>query len=192
MADIVFNQANNPVSLVDNTTGDAVTVTNNRLDVNAEINASSSTIEGKRFQTTSTVQEKVGAAQGAVMLLRNPSGSGKNVILDRVVYISVDQGVNLLYRSYRNPTVTSTGTALTISNSFIDGTGGGIAEVYRDPTISANGTLLEVTQVRDSMEIDDIAGKVVLPPGKDLLYTLESSGNNKKWALDLGWIEEVE
>lgn len=191
MADLTFELANKPVSIVDNASGNAASVVGNRLQVDAQVSGSSATLQGKKFRVTSAVRTKVGAPEGPVVLVRNPAGSGKNLIIDEQTLISIDQGVNLIFRTYFEPTVTAVGTALTIRNSFLGDATASIMEMYFEPTISANGTLVEVDQARDNMVLHDIKGNMVIKPGYDMLVTLESSGNNKKWSVDFVWTEET-
>lgn len=153
--------------------------------------AGSEAKNGILWNTVTGVQTKVGATEEPVLLFVNLSTNTKEFELDKLYINSIDQGVNLIFRLYTAPVVTSSGTALTIFNSRTDVTTSNQAQAYLIPTVSSNGQPRGVFQVRDAPVIDELSKRVILTPGKTLLFTLESSGNNKKWALTLSWVENT-
>ena len=152
--------------------------------------ASNDADSGKLWGVTTGVRTKVGATEEPVFMIVNLATSTKNLVLDKLYINSIDQGVNLLFRAYTLPIVTSSGTALSVYNSKVDVSSGYVAQVYFQPTLVSNGQERGVFQVRDTPIIDEIGRRFIITPGRRLLFTLESSGNNKKWAMTLSWIEE--
>ncbi len=105
--------------------------------------------------------------------------------------LSIDQGVNMIYRFYANPVVTSSGTPLTVGNNntnFSTKTAQG--QAFVDPIVSSNGALLLPVQVRDTPVFFETQRRFILSPGNSLLLTIETGGNNKDYALTVGWVEK--
>lgn len=160
--------------------------------INVSLKATADTVLGKRYGASTGVLIKTGATEEALILVRNPAGSTKILQLSEQLFVSVDQGVNLLFRMYRNPTVTVVGSTATVSNLYIGGgfpTGFGIMNIA--PTVTSYGTLLAVFQARDVPYSDNLSSRIVIAPGQSVLITIESSGNNKRWAYNLSWTEEL-
>jgi hypothetical protein len=168
-----------------------VQTNSNQLLVRAELQGANTTVQGKRFITSTGVQTKVGASEEPLVLIRNPSGNTKNLNIDRQFFISVDQGVNLIFRVYRSPVLTSTGTALTPANALVGSSIVATGQMFLAPTVSSNGSQFNVYQVRDDIVLDQLGGRVVIQPNNSLLVTVESSGNNKRWSFSSAWIEEL-
>ena len=130
-----------------------------------------------------------GADEKDIMLLRNPAASGQLVNLKSFLVVSVKVSGGTIVRYYRNPTVTSAGTALTEKNKKDDSITG-VATTFQLPTISARGTKLGVYGAQGSGQLrHDEAYEVFLEEGEDLLLTLEQPSSNATYSVDLIWSE---
>jgi hypothetical protein len=147
----------------------------------------------------STVHElaNVGSSEKNLLHLLNPSGSGKNLIIWKIILSCFDTISSQVYfRVYANPTITGNGTALTISNGRImTSPTASIANAYHSPTTSALGVLRfsGVTiggTAAQSLPLQ-IAGGLILEPNNRLLITGRADGTNRDTAFYIEWSEEA-
>lgn len=162
-----------------------------KLLTKSETTAGNTTIEGKRFVSSTGQRTKVGASESAEVLVVNFSTNTINLVLDRQFFTSIDQGVNLLFRFYHDPIFTSSGTVVDTQNALLGDPTINTGEVFFQPTTTSFGTVVNTYQSRDTMIIDETSGRIVIPPGQPVLITVESSGNNKKWSYSIAWTEEA-
>lgn len=137
----------------------------------------------------------IGTTELPVILLRNPSGSGKT-LKPKLLIINNSATVSsqLRVRVYTAPTVTSTGTGATeIALDVGSGNTAG-AEGYTSPTISANGS-----QILDLMTLGGASAQdtqYAFPDGfqlrsnQDLLITAVSDGTNRTANITVWWEED--
>jgi len=125
-----------------------------------------------------------------VLLIKNPSSSGKIVRLNRVL-IGADDKSSIIMRVYRSPAVTSNGIALSINELRSGNTTA--MQAFRLPTVSAKGTKLDSNRITSSgREIDYELGFLV-SPGEIILITLQSDEKDNKHAgttLSITWLED--
>jgi hypothetical protein len=146
----------------------------------------------------STIYEwtNVGTSEQNLVHLLNPSGSGKNLIILKIVLSCFDTITSAVYfRIYANPTITGNGTALTISNGRImTSPTASIANAYRDPTTSAIGTfrfsgITPGGTAGNSLPLQ-ICGGLIIEPNNRLLITAKADGTNRDTAIYIEWGEE--
>lgn len=147
------------------------------------------TLSGKTFIATTDLIN-IGTSQTAFYLLKNPVASSKSLRLDKII---LGLGSNAgTFRIYRAPTITSNGTALTISNKHIQTSPTAtVMQAFSQPTISANGTLLRPVSLTTSIGQVELnyEGLFILEAGFNLLITAQNSQNNSPTYVTCEWIE---
>jgi hypothetical protein len=149
------------------------------------------TLENKMFGiTTNVMNHGISGTEQARILVKNPLTSNTLILFERQILVSIDDGVNMLFRIYHNPTITSDGTVLPIRNARFGSLVTSVASAFTFPTVTSFGTLYAVYQVKDIPFDDELARRIVLDEGNNLLVTLEVTGANKPFAYNAVWIEE--
>lgn len=132
-----------------------------------------------------------GASEKDIFLLRNPAGSGYNLQLKEIVLVTVKASGGTGLRYYRLPTVSATGSALTVRNKR-DPSTTGVALAYQLPTISARGNLLGSFGVAGSAQLRQEENfELRIQQGQDLLITVEQPSSNQTYSLNVIWSQEV-
>lgn len=145
---------------------------------------------GKAFFATSQLVTSGGTAETAYFLVKNPNGSGKNILLDKVTMAAPQSG-GTIYKFYMNPTVTLNGTALTITGGRQTGQNTAVATIFRLPTVTANGTMFAAIDMPTgaTKEIDFDTSKWI-EPNNSLLITATQSLLGGTSGIDLQFVEE--
>lgn len=146
----------------------------------------------KVYSASFVVNLATGNTENRACLIRNPSGSGKNMYLGACVFDVVTKDSQAGFTFWKSPTITATGTAQTISSGRIGGSPpSSIANIFSTPTASATGTQFREFSVglnANSYDYDfNLA--VILEPGQDLLVTGNPTANNKNVSITLVWAE---
>lgn len=102
--------------------------------------------------------------QVPLVLIKNPAGSGKSLFFIQSILNSDNS--YMFFFIYKNPTITSVGTALTVSNLRIGATTTSISQCYSSPTIANNGTQLSGFTNYSSQIV---TYPFILDPGTNLL-----------------------
>jgi hypothetical protein len=125
------------------------------------------------------------------LLLKNPSGSGKNMRLEKIIFQS-DANSKNVFRIYRNPTITANGTALTINNLRFSGSAS-IGTVYKISTTTSFGTLITpiimLGSPAGSNTILDLDLGQFIEQNENLLITIDPSANGLSFAVTVYWVE---
>ena len=118
-------------------------------------------------------------AENDFLLLKNPAGSGKTVKIERIVFGSDENQANksTFFRIYRDPTITSNGTALAINN-LKKGASVGVITAFKIPAISSRGTLMSVGSYQAPRISDDTDLVVMLHSGENMLITIDPTASN--------------
>ncbi len=113
-------------------------------------------------------------AENDFLLVKNPTGSGKTVRIERIIFGSDENQANKssFFRIYRDPTITSNGTTLVINN-LKKGSAAGVMTAFKIPTISARGTLMSVGSYQAPRVSEDTELAVMLQPGENILITID-------------------
>lgn len=137
----------------------------------------------------------VGTSEVPVMLLKNPSGSGKVLSINQILLINRHTVSSLvIFRCYSSPTITANGTAISIPTLDIGSGNTTVAEAYQSPTISANGTLMMTTTASGRANANpnamQFAGTLTLQPNTSILVTAIADGTNRVPVITMIWSEE--
>jgi hypothetical protein len=143
---------------------------------------------GKAWSVCVSNFTNANAQETPMFLLRNPNTSGVFIYLLNLVY-STEAQTSIL-RLYRNPTITTNGTLLSLVNFKVSGAAAnGLA--YQAPTISNNGILLSIQYTLGQANPSIIPNLIrFLEPNENILITIEAA-NNKKHYLTLEVGEET-
>lgn len=142
----------------------------------------------KLFGYAVGINQPASGTDNPLILLKNPSGSGKTIYLCFVSYGIAVANVFGTIRLYKDPTITSNGTSRTI---VAFGSAATSMTLYTTPTISANGTLLttEVSGQNNNSILLNIDYSITIAANSSLLITGDPGSNNRQAEISLRWIE---
>jgi len=137
-------------------------------------------------------QNQASTGEQPLILLRNPSASGKTMYLGRIAVGTVDSITRFRLRVYQKPTVTSVGTAGTVySNQVKSSPATAVALVYTLPSVSANGTRIRTySQADTGLRDESLVYGISIAAGQDLLVTGDIDASNKVLFVNMTWSEE--
>lgn len=143
-----------------------------------------STVDAHTFSGT-TFENKI--------LLRNPTGSGKNVYFFKLKHVidlssSIATLHDLFVVIYRNPTVTANGGVLQTRNVKSGQSDTSVLLVNQNPTISSVGTL--ITGDMTSNAEPSTLNHLILEPGDTYLISLAVSNSSDGAYSIINWGEE--
>jgi hypothetical protein len=127
------------------------------------------------------------------MQLKNPSGSGINVIIKSITMgLNASAGVSTFYL-YKTPTITADGTGLS-ENNLNDLTVTANAQAYSAPTTSSNGSLVATYVLSgngiSSFRLDSQLG-IYIRPNTSFLIAVDPDINNMSYAVNIWWAEDT-
>lgn len=135
------------------------------------------TLAGMGFSTTADASLN-SSSETALLLLVNPANSGVNA---RAMFFyaasEATQGI-ITIRVYTNPTVSSNGTPLTISNNLVSESAPvSLMQAFGSPTVSANGTkrMSIVSIANGNTDLLNLAQTAILTPGNSMLLTVTAT-----------------
>lgn len=166
------------------------TIINSLSQVNEDL-WQKETFNGKGFAIATGIMVIASSLETDFVLFRNTTGSGKLVrIKEFLLTLAETGGSTATVRFYRNPTIVSVGTALTVSKVRPSQTQTTAVNVYTLPVISARGSLIQEIRLNGGQTFTrDTNLARYVEDGKDLLITFDSSGNNKSFGLTGAWLE---
>lgn len=127
-----------------------------------------------------------------MILFKNPSSSGKATLVTHFKFGTDSSNVRTLVRVYSNPTVTTNGTALSLTNTHIKSSPPASSmEAYKFPTISNRGDVLNLDINPSDSPSKGLSRWYWVDPGNSLLITVENSSANAKTFGDIYWLEDV-
>jgi hypothetical protein len=126
-----------------------------------------------------------------ILLLRNPNASGKNLYLNKIVYAILGSATRYRVGIYQKPTVTATGTGLTIySHNIKTSPPATVCNAYSGPMTSSFGTKIRTYSVEGTnggLELFGYGFK--LEPNNDILVVGDTDASNKVVCISLEWSE---
>jgi len=159
------------------------------IDERGKDNEQIETRDGKAFSAATNLVAIVGTGETDFYLLKNPTGSGKKLRLLLFTGNIEGGGVGQVsnFRIYKNPTITTNGTALTIVNKDFTSSTATVMQAFSAPTISARGTLLDV---RTAASPTDFSFDLILGEGHSVLVSVDATLNNTLHSATAVWVEE--
>lgn len=146
---------------------------------------------GQMFVVSSTPTLPTANIETPVLLLVNLSTNTKTVSL-RDIAISAQGKSNTAWHLYLSPVVTSSGTAISPTNSNLGSSNVAQLQTWLLPSVSSFGKLFRtfVSGVNNSF-IFTFNFSVIIPPGNSILFTGTPPSNNVSVGIDVSWSEEV-
>ena len=150
--------------------------------------------DGSLWSASAEINATLAGADNPILLLRNPSGSGKSLYIWRGRLGCLVTNNSMSFKIFSNPIITMNGTTLSATNRNIGGTNPtSIALCSTIPTISISGSLIGIASVgQNTNSIDlneDFAIKI--NPGNSILLTCNPSSNNRAAAVTFTWQERA-
>lgn len=142
------------------------------------------TLANRYIVTTNEIN--TGTGEVDICIVKNPSGSGKNVRIEQVLISSQDAGQRT-FRLYRNAVISANGTALPI-NGMKTSQDLSIASAFKSPTITSKGSLIFGGNFGEGAPLQTLSVPFIVLPNENLLITSQSTSD--RIFLSLVWIEE--
>jgi hypothetical protein len=177
------------VNIVDKTTQISVEVTaEKRLKTETTL-VNEYVADGKGFISCVELSVSV-STEFDFFLLKNPSGSGKQIRLDTVFLSAAELSTTVpnIVRWYFNPTITANGTANAIMNR-LSSNGASIMNAYSAPTISNRGTHWLTVPYSLSFGRFELRDSFIIDDGDSMLVTVELNKINRIQYFCLAWGE---
>jgi hypothetical protein len=200
MADlpITSDEGGQPVVITD-----AVT-TGNTLNIEADGSITTGDVRALDVENNkgfSVIAEVLPAttAETPVFLIKNPNASGVTLkvlqfLMGILASVGSATGNNAIFRLYLDPTITTNGTALTISSLYSKtGASTSVLTAFSSPTIAANGTKLGAYTIASQEGTLFIPQNLtrLLGPNHSWLITQTSTVNGTATGvIQLEWVEE--
>ena len=158
-------------------------------------------VNGIISETLSGITYSVNVEQNAnsanqdnpIIFFKNPSNSGKNVLITRFLIDVITKGGQSTVRIWSNPTVTINGTSVAINNNFLGGPSNvsSIVNAYSVPTVTYKGTRLRSISCGKDSNSFTLAtdGSFIIAPNNAVLITAQPEANDRIVALTLSWKE---
>lgn len=146
----------------------------------------------KVYTATVSVNMAAAATDNPLVLLRNPTGSGKTMYVYKTAFGVSVNNVFAIFKVFSNPTVSTNGTVITQASNNVGG-GAPAATMLANslPTVSASGSALNnyvVAQNNNSItSVDDFS--VHVQPNNSLLITGSPQSNNRQAEITVVWVE---
>ena len=146
--------------------------------------------QGCSFTSYTDFNTIAGSDEHDYYLLKNPSGSGKRLMITHFSFGVDSSSARSTIRIYADPTITVDGTALTSINTYIQDTPkAGVATSFRDPTITDRGTKLNTQISPTNTPSRGLNRFYLVDPGHSILVTLENSIGNASSFAEAYWLE---
>ncbi len=143
---------------------------------------------GNGYELSSNAISVGGTSEVSFALIKNTS-STKSLRIRLITFTRSSTGAEpAFFRLYRDPTITTNGTALTINN-IKKGGAASIATAFHTPTISANGTLLYAAGYTNALVPIDFDLGFLIQPLENLLITVKPDTTNKEHIMSTNWLE---
>lgn len=181
--------------LQDWTTGDNLKI-NTDGSLNTVDASSLLAAQDKIFQIAGTFTITGSGTENNFLLIRNPSGSGKQIrLIDITVGYTNTINVLAYFKLYSSPTVTANGTAITIKPGRIGSSvPSSSVNAYSNPTVSDRGTEYLNFMAAGGPSTDaswrfEINQSILVDPNYDILLTGTPDGTNRNVLLTVRWAE---
>lgn len=148
---------------------------------------------GKMFTVSSDSASLSGTTETAFLYFQNPNASGKTVKFYRFIFGPTLGNNYVTYKVYKNPTVTSNGTAKTPVGNRQSSQASTVVNVFTIPTVTSNGTFITtfinsgLTGVSKEIPLNF---SLWLEQNNSILITRTLSSNATIGGVDIEWVEE--
>lgn len=168
------------------------------LDVAAEVTVVQegivSQLDGNKVYSIAVlVNAASSTAHNPLLLLKNPSGSGKVIYFLRAVGNTTISNERTLFSVVENPTVTANGTSATPrSRNIGGGAPSSVVLAYTLPTISSATLINSYAQAGENTNDQEFVSmqQMSLQPGNSILITGQPKSNSRVQQITIVWAEE--
>jgi hypothetical protein len=150
------------------------------------------TTANKVYVTAFNVNMPTSGTDNPLLLVRNPTGSGKTLYVYKLGFGSTVANVSAVFKVFSDPTVTANGTSQAATSLNIGG-GAPAASILSTstPTITANGAEIESYEAGSNNNsgsfVEDFS--IHVAANHALLITGNPGSNNRDAALTIVWVE---
>ena len=199
MSDLTFSQGTDPVSVFNDTSGNQLIINSDgsintmpSLSIPQAASISNYVSNNQTYTVALDINMTVAGADNPLLLIKNPSGSGKVLFLYKVAFAVTVQNTSGLAKLYGDPTITLNGTSVTSQvNNFGDSQPASQMNAFQLPTISVLGARMAsyyCGQNSNSVSaVEDMS--IHIQPGHSILLTGNPSSNNRLGTLTIIWVE---
>ena len=145
----------------------------------------------KVFVLSLSINAIVGGSDNPLILLKNPSGSGKTFRLLDIYAGCVVNNVGVEYKLFYAPTITLNGTATTPRNALIGSATASVAQAFTLPTLAVIGTQIGGWTNAQNTVFAHARGETLpfLQANQNLVLSAAPSSNNRAITVTLVWAE---
>jgi hypothetical protein len=130
-----------------------------------------------------------GTGQTPSMLFVNRATNTVTAYFDAIDLNSIEVNISAHFHVYRDPVVTSSGTALNIGKGHPSSPNSKM-EVYQAPTTSSNGMVRFMFTALGGGQARDMKQAFIITPGGTVLISVANSANNRQTVVGIQWAEE--
>jgi len=155
------------------------------------INIDKGILNKQAYVVTTGLNTISGTAEHPYLLLDNVSATVR-ILVHHVSFGLDSNTVRALSYTYRDPTVTTNGTELTIHNTYVGADNpASTMKAYKDPTVSANGTYENLAIEPKDGRDRGLNRTYFIDPGHKLLVTAKNSVSNTSTFVQIYFLEDV-
>ncbi len=148
--------------------------------------------DGQAFTVTSGLITVSGMNEYDFLYLKNPVGSGKDILITHFKFGSDSSTSRTLFKVYKNPTVSDDGNPADIANTLVaSSTPDSGMESYTDPTVTDRGEILNLDISPSNSPSKGLNRFYWVLPGNSVLITVDNSVANSKTFADIYWAEGI-
>lgn len=188
MADLSFTQSADPVSVVNDSSGNQLVI-NSDGSINTQDLLQYQIGQDKVFSLAGSFNAATGGADNAIFLIKNPNASGKVFNIRKLLVGCNVNNVGVEFSIYYAPTITSNGTSRTAQNNLIGSATASVSQCFSLPTLSSLGTQILRFTVGQNSSGPEINLNINLQANQNLVIAASPFSNNRPVQLTVVWAE---
>lgn len=188
MADLSFTQGADPVSVVNDSSGNQLVV-NSDGSINTQLLLNYNVSQDKVFTLSGSFNAATGGADNPIFLIKNPNASGKILKLRKLLVGCTVNNVFVEFTIYYAPTITSNGTTQTPRNNLIGSSTASVAQAFSLPTLSSLGTQILNFTVGQNSTGPEVNLHLDLQANQNLVIAAQPGSNNRQVQITVVWAE---
>lgn len=147
-------------------------------------------INSMSFVSSTGFESISGTSETPILLLKNPSSSGKRVLISHIQVWTDSSVAKSCFSFYSNPTISSDGTSVSSVNTFIKSSPlASVCSVYKLPTISSNGSYLNIVGIPPGSHSRGVNRWYMLDENNNFMVTAKNSVTDCSSIVDVYWLE---
>lgn len=126
------------------------------------------------------------------LLLKNPSGNDLDLLISHMSVGTNSTSIRSIFKFYAEPTITTDGTSLGISKTYIGGSAPTPqAQAFLDPTISIRGEVINTILMPSNAPSRGSSRYFWVEPGSSILVTVTNTIANGKSFSEVYFLEGI-